>query len=164
MHWNTNFYRVSLLPRNFVCLCYRKKKVIIFYFQFCSNFHTKHQNFLLSIRPVPTVIGNFWAKYRFRAHIKHETKSTILQKTSIHTNFLKVYDLSLDNVSQTYCDPHLKSWRIIGENDAQKRPSLFRYFSWTEMDCARSSLVFPLFTFLMTLTSGLCSPGIVCYN
>ena len=78
MHWNTNFYRVSLLTGNFVCLCYRKKKVIIFYFQFCSNFHTKHQNFRLSIRPVPTVIGNFWAKYRFRAHIKHETKSTIL--------------------------------------------------------------------------------------
>ena len=131
MHWNTNFYAVLLLTSNYVCLCYRKKKRIIFYFQSSTNFHTKHQNFRLCLLGM----SRLWSA-TFEQNIALEyISSTTIKSSNIATdNRLKWCTEKAVLVSLLFMNGNgLCEWQPL------------------------------LFTFLVILTSGLCSP-IVCNN
>ena len=87
-----------------------EKKVFFFYCQFSTNFHTTHQNFRL-----------------------YQLGMSRLWSATFEQN------IGLEYISSTT----IKSSHIAADNQlkcVRKGPSLFRYFSWTEMDCARSSL------------------------
>ena len=108
--------------------------------------------------------SNFEQNIRLE-HISSTKMLMISWKTSIHANFLKVYQ-PFEHVTcvtwQRFAGLLRSSSNIITDNRLKWRTkkAVFVYLLlWTEMDGEKPPL---LFTFLMT--SGLCSPGIVCYN